>query len=565
MRYLALATDYDGTLAHDGIVDDSTVGALDRLRASGRKLIMVTGRELDDLERTFAHLDKFDRVVAENGALIYDPATRKETPIAEPPPRELMERLRAQGASPLSSGRVIVATREPWEKAALETIRELGLELQVIFNKGAVMVLPSGINKATGLKCALEQLNLSAHNIVGIGDAENDHAFLSACECAVAVANALPALKEHADFTTQGARGAGVTELIDLLLGDDLASLGERVQRHNIHLGEATGGGPACLPVYGATALVAGSSGGGKSTLTTGVMERLAAADYQFCAVDPEGDYQRFPNSVIIGDPKAAPLLDEVKSVLEKPGRSAIVNMVGVPFDDRPTFFERVVQMIGELRKALGHPHWIIIDEAHHLLPASERESVPPPDNSFMITLAPDRLHKAALERVTHLVVVGERPAETMDSFCRGCGCECPERPEEPLERGEAILWARGRDEAPLRFRVAEAETPQVRHSRKYAAAELTPDRSFYFRGPAGKLNLRAQNLMTFLQLLEGIDDETWQYHLDRGEYSEWFRENIKNDDLADEAARIEKGGMSAGESREAIRNAIEQRYTLPA
>ena len=78
----------------------------------------------------------------------------------------------------------------------LEAIHELGLEWQIIFNKGAVMVLPPGVNKASGLAAALEALQLSPVNVVGIGDAENDHAFLSLCGCSVAVANALDAVKD---------------------------------------------------------------------------------------------------------------------------------------------------------------------------------------------------------------------------------------------------------------------------------------------------------------------------------------------------------------------------------
>ena len=192
MRYLVLAVDYDGTLAADGRVDAPTVAALERLRASGRRVLLVTGRELADLRRVFDRLDLFDRVVAENGALLYDPTARAERPLAEPPPEELVARLRGAGVAPLSVGRSIVATREPHETTVLAVIRELGLELHVVFNKGAVMVLPSGVNKATGLAAALGELGLSAHNVVGVGDAENDHAFLAACECAAAVANALP-------------------------------------------------------------------------------------------------------------------------------------------------------------------------------------------------------------------------------------------------------------------------------------------------------------------------------------------------------------------------------------
>lgn len=103
MRYYALATDYDGTLATEGRVDRAALEA----------------------------------------------------------PERFAETLRARGVGPLSVGRVIVVTWTPHETTVLETIRELGLELQVIFNKGAVMVLPSGVNKATGRAAALEALGLS--------------------------------------------------------------------------------------------------------------------------------------------------------------------------------------------------------------------------------------------------------------------------------------------------------------------------------------------------------------------------------------------------------------------
>ncbi|MDO8945124.1 MAG: HAD-IIB family hydrolase, partial [Desulfobacterales bacterium] len=191
MRYLVLATDYDGTLAHHGLVSEPTLAALERLKHSGRKLILVTGRELEDLLRVFPQAGLFDRIVAENGALLYRPATGEEKTLGEPPPPAFVRRLRELGVGPLSTGRVIVATWTPFETAVLETIRELGLELQVIFNKGAVMVLPSGVNKATGLAAALKELALSPAVVVGIGDAENDHAFLQLCACAVAVENAL--------------------------------------------------------------------------------------------------------------------------------------------------------------------------------------------------------------------------------------------------------------------------------------------------------------------------------------------------------------------------------------
>jgi hydroxymethylpyrimidine pyrophosphatase-like HAD family hydrolase len=223
MQYRALATDFDGTLAHDGAVDASTLAALDRVRASGRRLILVTGRELPDLQSIFAHLDKFDRVVAENGAQLFDPATQATRLLAEAPPVPFVDQLLRRGVAPLSVGRAIIATWEPHEKVVLETIHDLGLEMQVIFNKGSVMVLPSGVNKATGLKAALAELKIAPENVVAVGDAENDHALLELCGCGAAVANALPMLRARADIDLQADHGAGVVELINMLLTDDLA------------------------------------------------------------------------------------------------------------------------------------------------------------------------------------------------------------------------------------------------------------------------------------------------------------------------------------------------------
>src|SRR6266704_1304269 len=237
MRYHALACDYDGTIAWDGEVSEDTILALQEVRKSGRKLILVTGRELDDLIKVFPRLDLFDRVVAENGGLLYRPATREERLLAERPPDKFWQGLIKRGAERVSVGRVIVATWRPYETTAIELIRDLGLELQVIFNKGAVMILPSGVNKATGLSVALAELGLSRHNVVGIGDAENDHAFLALCECSVAVANALETLKERVDWVTKESHGNGTTELCQVLIATDLSFLEDRLH-HKLVLGK---------------------------------------------------------------------------------------------------------------------------------------------------------------------------------------------------------------------------------------------------------------------------------------------------------------------------------------
>ena len=567
MRYLALACDYDGTMAHDGVVAEETLSALRFLRSSGRRLLLVTGRRLDDLKRIFAHLELFDRVVVENGALLYRPDTREEEVLAEPPSAQLVDALRAAGVAPLAVGHTIVATFSPHEQTVLVTIRALGLELQVIFNKGAVMVLPSGTNKASGLAKALQELGLSTHNVVGIGDAENDHAFLSACECGVAVANALPLLKERADLVTAGDHGAGVVELVRHLAENDLEDV--PLPRHLLTLGTCDDGAPVHLQPYGINVLLAGTSGSGKSTFATSLLERLRGAGRQFGIVDPEGDYPSLPDAVVLGGPDNVPTAEEVLDVLARPEQDAVVSLLGLPLEQRPTFFERLLSRLLEMRARTGRPHWIVLDEAHHLLPASWDRApglMPRTTHGLLfVTVHPNKVAPPALQTVDTVVAIGQAWGDTLCSFAEAAGLAEPPVTEGDLETGQAALWHVHGGEPPLVFRADPPKSERKRHVRKYAAGELRPDKSFYFRGPEGKLNLRAQNLQVFLQLADGVDDETWVHHLGQGDYSRWMRDAIRDDALADEVQRVERSDEGPEETRKQIRALVEDRYTAPA
>jgi hypothetical protein len=411
---------------------------------------------------------------------------------------------------------------------------------------------------------------LSPHNTVGVGDAENDHAFLAACECAVAVSNALPALKERADFVTRGDHGSGVTELIDHLIADDLAAPGARLRRHDVLLGAREDGTEERIAPYGVNVLIAGSSGSGKSTLTTGVLERLDAAGYQFVIIDPEGDYSSLERAVVLGAPKRAPLVEEVLGVLETPGRNAVVNLLGVALERRPSFFTSLLPGLLELRTRTGRPHWIVVDEAHHLMPADWKPAalVLPRQTGGMlyITVHADSLAPAVVESVDLLLAVGTAPEKTVEGFCKASDRKLP--PLEPVElaTGHTLVWRPKSGAAPVRVLSEPPRGERVRHSRKYAEGSVGPERSFTFSGPEGKLNLKAQNLVVFLQMADGVDDDTWTYHLRRREFSHWFRDGIKDDDLAAEAEEIE-GWKDANvqKTKAAIRAAVEKRYTLPA
>ncbi len=569
MRYHALACDYDGTIAWDGRVDDKTIAALEKVRESGRKLLLVTGRELDDLVKVFPRLDIFDRIVAENGALLYRPATREEKLLAPAPPKEFADKLRARGAERVSVGRVIVATWVPFETTALEVIREMGLELQVIFNKGAVMILPSGMNKAVGLTHALAELGLSSHNVVGVGDAENDHAFLSLAECSVAVSNALDMLKQRVDWVTQGSHGDGVQELIESLLSTDLSSLEDRLQ-HKLVLGKVDTGQDFAIHPYGTNIMISGTSGGGKSTLATSLLESLAESNYQFLIIDPEGDYSTFEKAVVLGDHQRPPSVQEVIDVLGKVDQSATVNLIGLDIKERPKFFGTLLPRIQEMRAKTGRPHWILVDEAHHVLPSSwEAAGLTLAQEVFglmLVTLEPNRVASSILSTVDVVIAVGENHDEMLSIFARTVGREPPRSVFPALNKGQAVAWFWRESDEPVRFQVTLPQSERRRHRRKYAEGELPPDLSFYFRGPEDRLNLRAQNLNMFLQMGDGVDEETWLYHLREGDFARWFSEVIKDPELAAEVERIsDDESVTVEEGRRRIRAEIEQRYILAA
>jgi HAD superfamily hydrolase (TIGR01484 family) len=564
-----LACDYDGTIAHHGRLEPDTIAALERLLASGRRLVLVTGRLVEDLERVCPRLDLFEWVVAENGGLLYRPRTKETITQGEPPPDRFAETLALRGVAPLSLGRVIVATWEPHESTVLSVIKELGLELQVVFNKGAVMVLPAGVNKASGLNAALRAMDLSPHNVCGIGDAENDHAFLRLCECAVAVANALPGVKETADVVTRGAHGAGVSELVDAILADDLARIDQRLSRHHVMLGTGPDGREVTLPSHRANLLVAGPSGSGKSTTVTALLERLCEAGYQVCIIDPEGDYSGFEHAQVIGTATEGPAVQDVIQHLKSPDQHVVANLVGVPFADRPGYFASLLARLEEHRARTGRPHWILIDEAHHLLPATWEPAAitlsPELDRLMLVTVDPSEVSSDILDRATHVIAVGDDPVATIREFSEATAGAMPSLEPAELERGEMLLWERGQRDA-VRVRLAPGKTERRRHVRKYVEGELPADRSFYFQGPDGALNLRAQNLTLFLQIADGIDDRTWCYHLEHRDYSRWIRRSIKDEELAADVEAIERQTkLPPVESRSAIRETIERHYTLPA
>ena len=565
MFYHTLAVDYDGTIAHDGLVDPATRSALERVKDSGRHLVLVTGRRLEPLLELFPNLGLFDRILAENRALVFDTQTGDERLLCPAVPMEFMQRLIDRGVHRIEHGRAIVATWQPHEVAALQVIHEMNLELQIIFNKDAVMILPTGINKAGGLKEALCDLGLSVLNTVAVGDAENDLAMLGCCGASAAVDNALDSVKQAVDIVLDKPRGAGVQQLIDMMTETDLTHLLKR-PKHAVKLGFDLNGKPFTIPFHGESVLVTGGPGGGKSKFATSFLEQLTVMNAQCVILDPEGDYQQIHGSIVLGTAERAPEVEEVLKVLEQPTGHCIVSFFSVKEKERPAYFDRLHRALASQRSRTGRPHWIIVDEAHYATPRAWKpaDTWHPEElkGVMFISAFHNEMAPAVMEAVDMIISIAEDPRDAMRQCCDLLNEPIADVPTpEDNQVHHALAWRRG-TRRPTWFSRMVPKADHQRHIHSHFDGEMDEPLRFVFRGPEGKLQLPTQNLKIFIQIAQGVDDETWLYHLRRHDYSRWFRDVVKDQELAQRTEAIESDeSLKPKASREAIIREIRDRF----
>ena len=569
MQYHVLAVDYDGTLATDGHVDEATVEALRNVKESGRRLILVTGRILPSLLDAFAHIRLFDLVVAENGAAILNPSTEELSLLSSPPPPEFLNTLAERGVPPLEIGHVVVATCTPHETAVFETIRDLNLELHIIFNKGAVMVLPSSINKGVGLAAALERLGYSPHNTVGVGDAENDQHLLELCGVSAAVSNALDSVKQRVDWVLTEDHSAGVRQVIAELLKNDLERFHFRPHR-GVLLGQNLENEEVRLPLRSTRVLVTGDPTAGKSRFALTVLEQLIDEGYQTCIVDPEGDYQALESAIVLGTRDQAPTVEEVIEVLHKPRENCVVSLFALEASEQPELFDSLLRGLLEFRQKTGRPHWILVDEAHYPLPKSwhhgEDFDIDRLGGVMFITAFLDRLHPDVLHSANVFLALSENPSKLINAYCDLIGAPHLELgPPSDGQAHQAAIWRRDK-ETPFWLKRIPPRSEPLRHQRMLLDGDMAEDLRFYFRGPDNELNLAAQNLRMFIQMGEGVDDKTWLYHLQRGDYAKWFRDVLHDEELSAVATRLQQTGDDTAEkSRNELARFILEKYETAA
>jgi hydroxymethylpyrimidine pyrophosphatase-like HAD family hydrolase len=544
--FRTVALDFDGTLA-EGQVAPATLAALTEARARGVRVILVTGRIMSELRAVFPEVDDhIDAVVAENGALLVTHGGVRL--LAAPIGRAVSAALTGRGVAH-RSGQVLIAGAAADEPAVLEVVRELGLDCRLVRNRGELMVLPAGVTKGTGLLEALGELGLSPHNAIGVGDGENDHSLLDACEVGVAVANAVDALRAHADMSMSLPDGQGVA---DLLLGPLVAG---RVhlypRRWQVTLGTDDRGERVTLPGSQLNIAICGGTGKGKSYLAGLICEQLIRLGYSLVVFDPEGDHHGLGElrDVIITGGHEGRLADpaEVVRLLRHSHTSVVTDLSHLDAAARAAYVTDLASAVEAHRAATGVPQWVVVDEAHVPIGrtvTARRMLNPPAKGYLLVTWQPLELSADALLALDAVITLGSaRP----DSQFIDITAAVADMPRAEIARrltgpgGRAVLAWRQRPGRAVAFTLGPRTTPHLRHAHKYGQAGVEPARRFYFKtGPDTATGAVAANLDELEAELGRCDQGVLRHHCPRHEFSGWVAGVFRDEALAADLAELE-------------------------
>lgn len=571
MKLAALALDYDGTLAMDGVFDQSVREAIGEARSAGIAVVLVTGRRIADLRFVAGDLACFDAVVGENGAVLDFPASGRHVAIGHAPAPAFIAELQRLHVEHIV-GEVVIETDAASAEAALQVVRQLQQPLILAFNRGRLMLLPQGVSKSTGLRQALQALRLSEHNTVAIGDAENDHDLLDACEVGVAVSWGSAALRAVADEIIEGNGPVAVAEYIRRIVQQPRLSAAQ-MGRRRLLLGHQHDGEPVNLTVRGRTVLIAGEPGTGKSWLAGLLCEQLILQGYSMCIIDPEGDYQslgEMPGVVTLGGEDPPPRARDLLRALRHPDGTVIVDLSRMPHHLRSEYLRSLLPLLNAHRRSTGFPHKILVDEAHYCLGAGNAQLIDPELASYILVTYRVSALDASIRATTDAVVMVTRETDSHESetLIRMC------RPQPSETIGSDVFADLGTSEAALlpgpeeshgrvrRFQMAPRLTSHVRHRAKYLDMPVLENQAFVFR-TGGRIGPRAHTLKEFVAMLTVLPAEQIQGHLLRHDFSRWLVDVFRDHGLGARIRALE----SAADYRDAhdiaadITQAIRARY----
>jgi len=545
--FKALACDFDGTLASQDRIGPAALDALARAREAGLGLVLVTGRTFFELTRVCASLDLFEAVVAENGAVLYFPRDAMIRDQGPAPPTRLLAELDRRGIY-YQVGRVIVGAARADEAVVREALAAAGVSCDLVYNRAALMLLPAGISKGRGLERVLRSLGLSFHDVLALGDAENDLALFEACGWGACPANGVPALKERADWIFPGDNGDGIAAAITGPIMRGLLS-GRHSIRHRVAVGWVVETSePVTIPTRDVNVLIHGDPLSGKSWLAGALIERLGAARYAVCVVDPEGDYRvlaRLPG-VTWAEVRDRASLDEALAHFERdPAACVVADLSTLAHAPKLELIQAALERIGRSRRRSGLPHWVVLDEAHYSL---HPEGVPDQaigieDKGFCLaTYRPSWLRDSVVKALDVFILARTTAAGELEFFrarveaTHGAKAGLAALPDLPA--GEFMLIEPDGSGTGLTFVAAPRETAHVRHLRKYVDSRVPFSERFIFRDPGGRAVAEAQSVQDFRRVVAEVDDRILAHHAARGDFSRWVLDVFSDRDLSRQLAK---------------------------
>lgn len=575
MIFQALACDYDGTLASEDRIEAETISGLERARATGLRLILVTGRTFFELIRVCERLDLFDAVVAENGGVLYFPAEGTIRELAPTPSPRLLAELDRRGV-PFVVGRVIVGTSRTAEARVREALAAAGVHLELVYNRAALMLLPAGISKGAAVRLVLRELGVSFQDMLALGDAENDLDLFEACEWTGCPENAVEALKERADWVFPGHDGQAIARAMDEILGGRLP-IPDR-PRHRIELGwTVETAEPVTLPARGINVLIQGDPLSGKSWLAGGLVEHLLRRRYAVLVIDPEGDFQvlgRLPGISWTGIGGEGTWGEVFGHFDHDPEACVVADLSALSHGEKLRAIEEGLGLVRQLRRRRGVPHWVILDEAHYSLhPEGVDERVVGLEDKglCLVTYRAGWLRGSVGRAMDAFVLARTTHPEELALLRSSLGTsEAAVAAALPrLPQGEFVLIPPGRigRRSTFTFVATPRRTPHVRHLKKYAEVPLPPERAFVFRGRDGGVVARAGNLGEFRHAVGTVDAEVLEHHASRGDFSRWvlgvFAEQALGAQLRKVEARWSRGEIP--DLRQAVEDLIASWFGVRA
>lgn len=543
-----IACDFDGTSATNGHPAPELYAALAAARAQGIHTLLVTGRVLEDVQRACEEESPFDVVVAENGAVVHLCSLGRTIQIGKPPTERFLGELLAEGI-PFHTGAVIVGTWEQHANQLLNLIRRFGIDGQLIFNRAALMVLPSGINKATGIRYALAALGRSERNMVAFGDAENDIPMLVSAEVGVAARGSIPSVTALADDRISQPGGAGVALYIRRLL--DRGGILPNPSRRAITLGKSSDGNLVTLPTSGVNFVVSGDPRSGKSWIAGLIAEQLLEQNYRICVIDPEGDYAQLGQRsgiVTFGRDLSLPAPQVAAKLIADEPLSIILGLSCLAPGEQLNYVDRVLASLQESRCATGIPQWVLIDEAHYFFDASSPcvRHLESPTGSFgLVTYRPSILAREVFNHIAaHIItstkVEDERYFVTKILQAHGRRNLVAHTALDGIQGPCAGLLLTGPSESPWQiFMPAERTTRHAHHARKYADTRLSEDKAFHFVGAGTSLTVH--NMVEFRKAIQTAPLASLRHHLSAGDFSRWVGDVIGDQQLAKGLRKLER------------------------